>query len=118
MIHVKTCSPYDEKTPYLTDQFNQFDVKLNFKDRLGTATSRQSVVQQALGVGNAESGLVKNAASAGSLLRPANHAAGDSLRRPCLPALFHDQPSLPGDGSDFRDTLQIARRYFFSSLFT
>jgi hypothetical protein len=66
MIHVKTYSPYDKKTPYLTDQFNQFDVKLNFKDRLGAATESPKRRAAALGVGNAERALVKNAASAGA----------------------------------------------------
>jgi hypothetical protein len=34
MIHVKTFSPYDATTPYLTDSLNQFDIPLDFPARL------------------------------------------------------------------------------------
>jgi hypothetical protein len=37
VIHVKTYSPYDTTTPYLTDSLNQFDIPLNFTARLGAA---------------------------------------------------------------------------------
>ena len=34
VIHVKTYSPYDTATPYLTDSLNQFDIPLDFHARL------------------------------------------------------------------------------------
>ena len=34
VIHVKTYSPYDTTTPYLTDSLNQFDIPLDFHARL------------------------------------------------------------------------------------
>ena len=37
VIHAKTYSPYDQKTRYLTDPYNQFELKMNFNDRLGAA---------------------------------------------------------------------------------
>jgi hypothetical protein len=37
VIHVTTYSPSDKKSPYLTDQLNQFDLKMNFSERLGKA---------------------------------------------------------------------------------
>jgi hypothetical protein len=50
-IHVKTYSPYDTGTPYLTDSLNQFDIPLNFNDRLGVATTPEPATLVLLGLG-------------------------------------------------------------------
>ena len=45
-IHVQTFSPYDTTTPYLTDPANQFDLPLNFDQRLGPAEEPDQSLEQ------------------------------------------------------------------------
>ena len=50
-IHVKTYSPYDAATPYLTDPLNQFDLPLDFHAQLDAVPEPSIAVLAVIGAG-------------------------------------------------------------------
>ena len=50
VIHVKTYSPYDTTTPYLTGRLNQFDIPLDFNGRLARRPDRSTPLLAAAGM--------------------------------------------------------------------
>jgi hypothetical protein len=65
VIHVTTYSPYDKKAANLKDEQNQFDLKMNFKERLDAPAELPKQKAAALRIGNAEKSLVKTTTPTG-----------------------------------------------------